>query len=133
VAFLHKYNVAHRDLKPENVVVGLTSSPQLFIIDFDLAIKVDGEKEMSLTWCGTPPWIAPELGTQDKPVELYSPMLADRWACGRMVKHFAKYFGSHECSKRKSLLAFAVRLLVTTPKARPSLETFEMLAAKRIS
>ena len=67
VAFLHQHNVAHCDLKPDNVVVDTKSesqvSPRMFIIDFDLAMSVEREETMTEGWCGTPPWIAPELGS----------------------------------------------------------------------
>ena len=67
MAFLHKHNVTHRHLKPANIVVALTSLPWLYIIDLDLAVWADGEKEMLLSWCGMEPWITPELGMQDNP------------------------------------------------------------------
>jgi serine/threonine protein kinase len=60
VAFLHEYRVAHHlDLKPGNVVVGEHTTIEGF--------------------CGTPPWVAPEVGARDGPDMRYS---ADRWACG---------------------------------------------------
>jgi serine/threonine protein kinase len=121
VGFLHKHNVAHRDLKPANIVVERTSS-RLFIIDLDLAINVEGEEEMSLRWCGTPPWIAPEVGTRSIPLRRYSPLLADRWVCGRLIEHFANYFSNNKAARE--LVAFAERLLNSIPQERPSLDTF---------
>jgi serine/threonine protein kinase len=85
VAFLHERGVAHMDLKPGNVVVdGMDRDrpPRILIIDFDLSIFVEGEDTMTEGFCGTPPWIAPEVGM---PNMKYSAILADRWACGRMV------------------------------------------------
>jgi len=120
VAFLHLHNVAHCDLKPENVVVDTKhESPRLFIIDFDLAQFVESEETMVEGWCGTPPWIAPDLGSRDGPIQQYSPILADRWACGRMIKYFAKYIPTYV--NKQHLLAFAQQLLVVDPKARPPL------------
>jgi serine/threonine protein kinase len=125
VAFLHEHKVVHCDLKPGNVVVDTRSesatSPQLFIIDFDLAMSVESEETMTKGWCGTPPWIAPELGSRNGPTRQYSPILADRWACGRMIKHFAEYFPTYEGARKQMLLVFAQRLLDVRPSARPNL------------
>jgi serine/threonine protein kinase len=125
VDFLHQHNVAHCDLKPGNVVVDTRSqskeSPRLFIIDFGLALSVESEETMSEGWCGTPPWIAPEVGSINGPIQRYSPILADRWACGRMIEHFAKYFPTNEGAQKARLRAFAQRLLDVDPRARPEL------------
>jgi serine/threonine protein kinase len=99
VAFLHQHKVAHCDLKPGNVVGYLTeseTSPRLFIIDFDLSQSVENEDTVTEGWCWTPPWIAPELGSRNGPTQRYSPILADLWACGRMIEHFAMYFPTYE-------------------------------------
>ncbi|KAI9509121.1 kinase-like domain-containing protein [Russula earlei] len=131
VAFLHQHKVAHRDLKPGNVVVDTKfqseTLPRLSIIDFDLARFVESEETMMEDWCGTPPWIAPELGDRDGPIQRYSPILADRWACGQMVKHFAKYFPASEDEQKATLLAFAQRLLDVSPRARPKLKDVRLL------
>ena len=73
-------------------------------------------------WCGTPPWIAPELGSRNGPIQRYSPILADRWACGRMIEYFAKYFPTYEGAQKTRLRAFAQRLLDVDPRARPGLQ-----------
>jgi len=133
VAFLHEHKVAHRDLKLANVVVEPTlgTSLRLFIIDFDLALKIEGEEQvLPLAWCGTLPWVAPEVGTQDGPIQQYSPILADRWACGAVIKYIAKY---HSCDERELYLAFAEQLLSSNPRARPSLNTFRVGPVKRKS
>jgi serine/threonine protein kinase len=78
-------------VKPGNVVVNTRSesptSPRLFVIDFGLALSVESEEMMIEGWCGTLPWIAPEVGTKDGSALRYSPVLADRWACGQMIKY----------------------------------------------
>ena len=129
VDFLHQHNVAHCDLKPENVLVDIRSqseeSSRLFIIDFELAVSVEGEGTMSEGWCGTPPWIAPELGTMNGPIQRYSPILADRWTCGRMIEHFAKYFPTKEDARKAKLRSFAQRLLDVDPRARPELNQLQ--------
>ena len=135
VAFLHQHNVAHCDLKPENVVVDAKSksavSPRLFIIDYDLALSVGSEETMVEGWCGTPPWIAPELGPRNGPTRQYSPILADRWSCGRMIQYFAKYFPTCEGTQKTLLLAFARRLLNTNPRARPELRQLQSIHGPR--
>jgi serine/threonine protein kinase len=129
VAFLHRHNVAHCDLKPGNVVVDTKfeseASPRLFIIDFDLAMSVESEETMTEGWCGTPPWIAPELGSRNGPIQQYSPILADRWVCGRMIEYFAKYFPTNEGARKTKLRAFAQRLLDVDPRARPELNQLQ--------
>lgn len=135
VAFLHQHNVAHCDLKPENVVVDTKSeskgSPRLFIIDFDLAMYVESEETMTEGWCGTPPWIAPELGSISGPTRRYSPILADRWVCGKMIEYFARYFPTHEGARKTRLRAFARRLLGLNPRARPKLNELQAIHGPR--
>jgi serine/threonine protein kinase len=45
VQFMHVCGVAHCDLKPENVVIDF-GMLQLFIIDYNLAMSVDGRHEV---------------------------------------------------------------------------------------
>ena len=126
VAFLHQHMVAHCDLKPGNVVVDTKAErktlPRLFIIDVDLAQHVESEETMTEGWCGTPPWIAPEVESRDGPICQYNPILADRWACGLMIKYFAMYFPANEDAQKSILLSFARRLLNMDPRERPELE-----------
>jgi len=123
VAFLHRHNVAHCDLKPGNVVIDTLSEsivwPRLFIIDFGLAMSVESEETMLKGWCGTPSWIAPEIGSRNGPIRRYSPILADRWACGKMIEYFAEYFPIHKSTQSTRLGIFAQRLLDSNPRARP--------------
>ncbi|KAI0284388.1 hypothetical protein BC826DRAFT_1125595 [Russula brevipes] len=84
--------------------------------------------------------IAPDLGSRDDP-QPYSPILADRWACGQMIEHFLEYIPAfafepqtlrelqtlHELQtlrELQTLWAFARRLLNNNPEARPELTTF---------
>jgi serine/threonine protein kinase len=64
VAFLHGQCIAHLDIKPQNIVV---VPNQLFIIDFDISVRIDGPSALIDRWCGTPGWMAPEIGHQDGP------------------------------------------------------------------
>ncbi len=87
-----------------------------------VSLFVKSQETMTEGWCGTPPWIAPELGYRDGPTQRYNPILADRWVCGRMIEYFTQYFLPHEREHRKFLLEFAEQLLDDNPRARPELK-----------
>ncbi|KAH9034851.1 kinase-like domain-containing protein [Lactarius pseudohatsudake] len=91
VCFLHEHRIAHLDLKPANILVGGSSLPQLSIIDFGLSIRVEDERTLVEGYRGTQSWTAPEVGTEDETVFKYSAILADRWACGKVLWHIARY------------------------------------------
>ncbi|OAA39316.1 serine/threonine protein kinase [Beauveria brongniartii RCEF 3172] len=91
VSFMHSKGVAHRDLKPENVL--LSQDGNLKLADFGMATMFEykGQRKLSATLCGSPPYIAPEIlacGRVDKKSGLggtgakYSPDLVDVWSCG---------------------------------------------------
>ena len=61
----------------------------------------------------------------------YSPILADRWACGRMIEHFAKYIPTNEGAPKKGYRAFARRLLDVNARARPDLNKLEAIHGSR--
>ncbi|CAI7612903.1 hypothetical protein N7533_009064 [Penicillium manginii] len=86
VSFMHSKGVGHRDIKPENML--LTSDGNLKIADFGLAalFEYKGTRKLSSTFCGSPPYIAPEVITsstrgQNKGAG-YHPDLVDIWSCG---------------------------------------------------
>lgn len=84
VSFMHSKGVAHRDLKPENIL--LNESGDLKIADFGMAtlFEYKGQKKMSSTMCGSPPYIAPEVlrcANGDKSTK-YRADLVDIWSCG---------------------------------------------------
>ena len=58
--YLHENKIIHRDLKLGNVF--LNDDLEIKIGDFGLATKVDFEGERKKTLCGTPNYIAPEVG-----------------------------------------------------------------------
>jgi serine/threonine protein kinase len=66
-------------------------------------------------WCGTTGWMAPEIGHEDGPVCLYSPIRADLWSCGRMLEYLARK-GVVQDNRLKSLTK---RLLNKNPRLRP--------------
>jgi serine/threonine protein kinase len=116
VAFLHRHGIAHLDIKPQNIV---TVSSQLFIIDFDTAVRVDGPDTLIDCWCGTRGWMAPEIGKHpDGPRCLYSPIRADLWSCGLVLR----YLSSKGAGKEENPLEALTRdLLNKDPRLRPLL------------
>ncbi|KOS18802.1 Serine/threonine-protein kinase chk1 [Escovopsis weberi] len=88
VSFIHSKGVAHRDLKPENIL--LSQDGTLKIADFGMSTMFEykGQRKLSGTLCGSPPYIAPEIlacGNPDRktsPPTKYSPDLSDIWSCG---------------------------------------------------
>ena len=117
LAYLHEHKIAHRDIKPDNLV--RDHDFLLKIIDFDVAIKVQDENTEIDEYCGTEGWTAPEMGTEDGPTLMYSPIKSDRWSCGRVIlRHIMAGVvekGDHH------LWAFASQLMVKDPSQRPSL------------
>lgn len=78
VSLLHSKGVAHRDIKPENLVLDLRGN--LKLTDFGLAVvfqKKTGPKRKCNKPCGSPPYAAPEIVTEN-----YDPALCDIWSCG---------------------------------------------------
>ncbi|KAI0203704.1 putative serine/threonine protein kinase [Astrocystis sublimbata] len=88
VSFMHSRGVAHRDLKPENIL--MSDSGNLKIADFGLAtlFEYNGQKKLSATMCGSPPYIAPEVlacaraDRRSNDASKYAPELVDIWSCG---------------------------------------------------
>jgi serine/threonine protein kinase len=118
LAYLHEHKIAHRDIKPGNLV--RDSNFNLKIIDFDLAIKVQDENTEIDKYCGTEGWIAPEIGKEEGPTLMYSPIKADRWSCGRVIlRHIM--VGVTVGKGVRDLLMLANRLIAKDPQQRPSL------------
>lgn len=55
---MHVQSIGHRDLKLENLLLTLELMPK--ISDFSLSVIWD-RKTLSTSWCGTPPYFAPEI------------------------------------------------------------------------
>lgn len=91
VSFMHSKSVAHRDLKPENILLSHTGD--LKLADFGMAtlFEYKGQRKLSSTMCGSPPYIAPEVLTCSKTdrrshdVVKYSADLVDIWSCGAIL------------------------------------------------
>ncbi|PYH94730.1 serine/threonine-protein kinase chk1 [Aspergillus ellipticus CBS 707.79] len=86
VGYMHSKGVGHRDIKPENML--LTADGNLKIADFGLAtlFEYKGVTKLSTTFCGSPPYIAPEvISCSNRNVVKgagYRPDLVDIWSCG---------------------------------------------------
>ena len=115
VAFLHSQGIAHLDIKPQNIVV---LRNQLFIIDFDISVRVDGPSALIDRWRGTPGWMAPEIGHRDGPKCWYSPIRADLWSCGLVLQYLAK---EGDVEEENPFEVLARELLNNTPPLRPLL------------
>ena len=56
----HKRKIAHRDIKLENILID--SKLNVDLIDFGYSIKLETKSDyMSIRYCGTPLYMAPEL------------------------------------------------------------------------
>ena len=86
IGYMHSKGVAHRDIKPENLL--LAGDGNLKIADFGLAtlFEYNGNKKLSTTLCGSPPYIAPEVISCSKSGQTegigYQADLVDIWSCG---------------------------------------------------
>jgi serine/threonine protein kinase len=123
VAYLHEHRIAHRDIKPENLVVDRNFN--LKIIDFDIAMRVEGEDEEVDEQCGTRGWMAPEVEKKLR----HSPIKADRWACGEVILFLLDRFSKED----ESLLVFARDLVAHNPRQRPSLLAWNRYLAQSFS
>jgi serine/threonine protein kinase len=116
LSFLHDNGIAHLDIKPDNLVY--TQDNQLKIIDFDASVRVRNEDETISGYIGSDDYMAPEIGPMSGPHPEYSPIKADRYSCGMVMKWLAMLF---ERDDNEGLLNFANRLTNPIPDERPRL------------
>ncbi|VDM75014.1 unnamed protein product [Strongylus vulgaris] len=75
VAYLHHKGIVHRDLKAENILLDRNSN--IKIIDFGFS-NTQAPSQLLRTWCGSPPYAAPELLLGKE----YDGLKADIWSLG---------------------------------------------------
>ena len=61
LSHLHERGIIYRDLKPENVL--FRRDGYILLADFGLATKIDPEKGLATSFCGTAEYLAPEMIT----------------------------------------------------------------------
>jgi len=111
VKFMHDHGVAHLDLKPPNIIIP-PAYGQLTIIDFSLAIRVNGPRHMFTGLAGTEGYIAPEVGRTT-----YNPIRADLWSCDKVIKDLCMI--CDHSPARTRLLEIAGLLFDDDPEKRP--------------
>ncbi|KAJ1652935.1 serine/threonine protein kinase [Dispira simplex] len=140
---MHSQGVAHRDLKLDNVC--LTHDGQVKIIDFGCATTFDPLNPATTGMCGSDPYIAPEVFTN----EPYDPRKADVWALAvillsmlsnhfpwevarttdpnfRMYLRYKDAIVDHWMATKPEAAATVKRMLSLNPLERPTTE--ELLA-----
>jgi serine/threonine protein kinase len=114
--FLHGHGVAHMDLKSPNIVID-TSLGRLYIIDFGLALKVNGPDDTVSGFRGTKQWVAPEIVDDGY---AYSAIRADLWAVGELIRTVLALWHK-ERTPNNDLEEIFTQLLSTDPLKRPML------------
>ena len=71
VAFAHSRGVVHRDIKPSNVMIG--EFGEVYLVDWGLARRLEGDVFASARLMGTPSYMAPEMieGRADRRSDIY--------------------------------------------------------------
>ena len=59
ISYMHEHGMLHRDLKAENVF--FISRDRVVVGDFGFATRLEKMEQHLTTFCGSPPYAAPEL------------------------------------------------------------------------
>ncbi len=62
IEHLHDKNILYRDLKPENILID--EMGHIKLTDFGLSKMNFAEQDLSMTFCGSPEYMSPEMLTQ---------------------------------------------------------------------
>ncbi|KAJ1369714.1 G2-specific protein kinase nim-1 [Parelaphostrongylus tenuis] len=135
VSHMHKNNLVHRDIKAENIM--FTEPGIVKLVDFGFSCMIPSATEQLTTFCGSPPYAAPELFRD----ESYNGPKVDIWALGILL-HFmligvTPFRGESVSDLKKSILqgSFTLpmyldhssrtlieRMLSMDPYKRPNIE-----------
>lgn len=129
MTYLHTQNIAHRDLKLNNIM--LDSHDDILIADFGLSHLVSdgGGLLEAKTYCGTPPYMAPEVFekrfNRNLMNKAYDPFAVDVWALGvilyvLMTTLYPFEIGKQGKALRKMKSGKKVRFDMSKMRAPPS-------------
>ena len=84
VDHMHSKHIIHRDIKAENIFFSSLHPPMVKIGDFGFSIGAAVNHQLN-TYCGSPPYAAPELFRDDHYIGIY----VDIWALGVLLYFIA--------------------------------------------